>query len=520
MGTMTNAKDTENISTPLAIYIRLSASDGYTSRESESVSNQRTFLQQWAKKSNFEIVQEFVDDGHSGTDFDRAGFKALMEWLKSGKVKTFATTDLSRLGRNYLEVGLLQEQTFPALGIRYIAVTDGYDSAERNTFSSFDPVIFKNILNDSYSRDISNKVVRAKRTLQREGKFIGNIPPYGYRVDTGNKHHLVPDAETAPVVIRIYRDFLSGKTTTGIARSLTLEKIPTPAQNKNFKGRNFTGIWNGNTIKRILSMPTYCGAITQHSTEMVSYKIHVSRRLRPEEWIVVQGTHEPLIAKEDFEEAQRILEQRPYTGVRKREHLLSGITFCADCGAKMYPHKINGHFYMTCYNYNRNPGLHLCTAHYIREDTLEEAVCESLRSMAKNAADTASLAKARKEKEKKKNLSRSRAAVLQTKMEKSKAARLAAYKDKADGVIPIEEYLEIAEKLREEEQALHQQLEAIRMEETHELTEQKLQEKIAQLLLFKSINKTQLQQLVRRIEIGADKTITIEYTFQDPAASG
>ncbi len=517
---MANAKNAADPGTPLAIYIRLSASDGYAAKESESVGNQRTFLQQWAKKNNFAIVREFVDDGHTGTDFDRPGFKAMMEWLKGGRVRTFATTDLSRLGRNYLEVGILQEQTFPALGIRYIAVTDGYDSAERDTFSSFDPVIFKNILNDSYTRDISNKVIRAKRTLQREGKFIGSIPPYGYRIDPKDKHHLVPDEETAAVVGCIYRDFLAGKTITAIARKLTQEKVPTPSENKNCRGRNFTGVWNGNTIKRILSLPTYCGSITQHCTEMVSYKIHVSRKLRPEEWIVVQGTHEPLIPKEEFEEAQRILAQRPYTGVRKEEHMLSGITFCADCGAKMYPHQISGHSYMTCYNYNKNPGLHRCTAHYIREDRLEETVRKSLCALAKNAADAAALAEARRKNDEKRDLARSRESVLRTKLEKLSAARVSAYRDRADGAITLEEYREISGQLHGEEQALSRQLQALRAQRTPEPAEQRLQERIEQLLTFDGINKAQLQQLVRRIRIGADKTVTIEYTFPDPAASG
>ena len=162
-------------SSELAIYLRLSSADG-TDAESNSIANQRAFLRQWAAREGWQITAEFQDDGHTGTDFDRPGFRALMAALQSGRVTACATTDLSRLGRNYLEVGLLQEKTFPALGVRYIAVNDGYDSARADT-GSIDPSLFKNLMNDIYARDCSSKVLRAKRTLQRQGKYRTQRPP-------------------------------------------------------------------------------------------------------------------------------------------------------------------------------------------------------------------------------------------------------------------------------------------------------------------------------------------------------
>lgn len=502
---------------PAAAYIRLSAADGCGAKESGSVANQRAFLHQWAEKNGFAIVKDFVDDGHTGTDFDRPGFKALMKWLEAGTVKTFLTTDLSRLGRNYLEVGMLQEQTFPTLGIRYIAVTDGYDSAEKSTLGGIDPVIFKNLLNDAYAKDISNKVIRAKRTLQREGKFIGNLAPYGYRIDPKDRHRILPEEETAAVVARIYRDFLAGETACRIAACLTAEAVPTPAAHKQLKGRTFSGVWSAQTVRRILSLPTYYGAITQHRTEMVSYKVHISRKLRPAEWIVVPGTHEALVSEEDFAQAQRMLAQRACPAGKADRHLLSGITYCADCGGRMYPHPVGGICYMTCYTYSRNPGLHRCTAHAVREDALENAVLSRLRALAARAVDVPALARACSRNQPDRGRAESRRAKLQRQLEKTKAARVSAYKDKAAGLLSEEEYRDIAEGLRSEEAALNRQLGALPAAESAAPGEREMQEKIRGMLRFRDIGKAQLQQLVKRIEVGADRTIAIEYAFRDPA---
>ena len=272
------------------------------------------------------------------------------------RITTFATTDLSRLGRNYLEVGLLQEKTFPTLGVRYIAVNDGYDSAHADT-GSIDPSLFKNLMNDIYARDCSNKVLRAKRTLQRQGKYLGSAP-YGYKLDPADKYHLVPDPDTAPVVQRIYALFLTGETRTHIAHLLMQEQVPCPARTKGMTGRRFTGEWTPTTIKRILTLPTYYGAVTQHTREMVSYKVHKARFLDSTDWIVVEGTHEGLVTKADFLQAQKLLETRSYTAPDAQAHRLTGLVYCADCGGKLFAHKVGGHFYLTCYTYSRRPGQH------------------------------------------------------------------------------------------------------------------------------------------------------------------
>lgn len=498
----------------IAIYLRLSSADG-TEAESNSIGNQRSYLHQWAAREGWQIVAEFLDDGHTGTDFERPGFRALMAALQGKRITIFATTDLSRLGRNYLEVGLLQEKTFPALGVRYIAVNDGYDSARADT-GSIDPSLFKNLMNDIYARDCSNKVLRAKRTLQRQGKYLGSAP-YGYKLDPADKYHLVPDPDTAPIVQRIYALFLSGTTRTHIARLLMQEHVPCPARTKGMTGRRFTGEWTPTTIKRILTLPTYYGAVTQHTREMVSYKVHKARFLDSADWIVVEGTHEGLVTKADFLQAQKLLETRSYTAPDTQSHRLTGLVYCADCGGKLFAHKVGEYFYLTCYTYSRHPGQHLCTSHAIREDWLEAQVCARLRTLADGAADFDALAQ-----ERQRQLAKGGSNTLAerdrltTQLTKTKKTRLAAYKDLTDGLLTREEFTDITCDLRKEEEQLTERLQALVCVPSPAADAAAIRQEMEDLLQFDTLNKVQLQQFIRRITVDADRKVTIQFAFQAP----
>lgn len=511
---MAARKKGATVSREIAIYLRLSSADG-TEAESNSIGNQRSYLHQWAAREGWQIVAEFLDDGHTGTDFERPGFRALMTALQEKRITTFATTDLSRLGRNYLEVGLLQEKTFPALGVRYIAVNDGYDSAHADT-GSIDPSLFKNLMNDIYARDCSNKVLRAKRTLQRQGKYLGSAP-YGYKLDPADKYHLVPDPDTAPVVQRIYALFLTGETRTHIAHLLMQEQVPCPARTKGMTGRRFTGEWTPTTIKRILTLPTYYGAVTQHTREMVSYKVHKARFLDSTDWIVVEGTHEGLVTKVDFLQAQKLLENRSYTAPDAQAHRLTGLVYCADCGGKLFAHKVGGHFYLTCYTYSRRPGQHLCTSHAIREDWLEAQICDQLRALADGAVDLPIFAQERlRQMAKGSNTVQAERDRLTTQLNKTKKTRLSAYKDLTDGLLTREEFSDITSDLRKEEDQLTQRLQALADAPSPAADAESLCEEMQKLLQFTTLNKVQLQQFIKRITVDADHHVTIQFAFQEP----
>ena len=511
---MATRKKGDISSREIAIYLRLSSADG-TESESNSIGNQRSYLHQWAAREGWQIVAEFLDDGHTGTDFERPGFRALMAALQEKRITTFATTDLSRLGRNYLEVGLLQEKTFPALGVRYIAVNDGYDSARADT-GSIDPSLFKNLMNDIYARDCSNKVLRAKRTLQRQGKYLGSAP-YGYRLDPADKYHLVPDPDTAPVVRRIYALFLAGETRTRIARLLMQEQVPCPARAKGMTGRRFTGEWTSTTIKRILTLPTYYGAVTQHTREMVSYKVHKARFLDSDDWIVVEGTHEGLVTKADFLQAQKLLETRGYTAPEAQPHRLTGLVYCADCGGKLFAHKVSGHFYLTCYTYSRRPGQHLCTSHAIREDWLEAQVCARLRALADGAVDLDALAQDRQRQlAKNGDTTQAERDRLTAQLAKTKKTRLTAYKDLTDGLLTREEFSDITADLRKEEEQLTARLQALAHAPGPATDTAAIRREMEKLLLFDALNKAQLQQFISRITVDAERNVTIQFAFQAP----
>lgn len=515
------AADRESQKTPAAIYLRLSSADGPDS-ESNSIQNQRALLHRWAGENGFLITQEFVDDGHTGTDFDRPGFRNLSAQLLDGSIRCLIVKDLSRLGRNYTETGKYLEETFPRLGVRFIAVNDGYDSAS-NTASTTQMAVFKNVFNDWYAQEASTKVRASLGVLKKQGKFLNGQPPYGYSIDPQDRYHLVPNPETAPVVQRIFRQFLAGDTCKRIARELTQDGIPTPAHyggmSKSHPNRNFSTTWHPNTIHGMLGNPTCCGDLTQQWTRTVSHKVHERRRVSPEERITVRDTHEPLISREDFAQAQELLKTRRYEYEQQstgHAHLLTGLVFCTDCGSPMYAKRRGKYWYLNCYGYFRDPALHLCTAHSIREDTVLEAVLVALRREAQNAVDTAALAEEKLAALRRTDTAAARQRDLERKLEKTKHARLDAYKDKAAGVLTAEEFTYISQNLRKEEDTLTHQIETLQAQQKQVLDAAQIQRQIEQLLQFEEVDKVQLHRLVRRVEVDANKNITIEFNFQDP----
>lgn len=502
-----------------AVYLRLSNADG-PAAESDSIQNQRAFLTEWAARNRFRITREFVDDGHTGTDFERPGFQELAACLMDGSVRCIIVKDLSRLGRNYTETGRYLEQIFPRMGVRFIAVNDQYDSA-KNTDSAQQMAVFKNVFNDFYAADASSKVRASLNILKRQGKFLAGRAPYGYRIDPQDKYHLLPDEETAPIVRRIFALFLGGASRTRIAGVLNREAVPSPAASKGLtdKSRQFTGLWNAETIRRILSHPAYQGDMAQQFTRTVNYKVHERRRVDPGEWIVVPDTHQPIVSRADFALAQKMQSVRTYQ-TTDHPHLLTGIAFCADCGSPLYAKKRGGYWYLNCYGYYRDPTMHRCTSHSIREDVVVRAVLDALRSLTKDRVDPGELARARLGAQQQKTAAKTIRHKLEQRLEKARRTRLSAYKDKAAGVLSEREFTEISQALRQEEEQCRKQLDRLRTAEEESGQEQLLQKKIREFLRFDHLEKAQLQQLVRRVTVDSRKHITITFAFADPEKTG
>ena len=507
---MTNLNNT-------VLYLRLSRDDG-NSAESESISNQRDFLIDYAEKNNLNVVEILTDDGYSGTNFDRPGFKRLIKLIEDKSIDTIITKDLSRLGRDYIQTGYYLEQYFPLHKIRYIAVNDYIDTAIQSGNSDMTP--FRAVFNDMYAKDISKKVRTALDTKKRQGKFVGAYAPYGYKKDITDKNHLVIDEGPADVVRQIFKDFLRGESVIGIAHKLTENKVPTPSEYKKLTAtqKYFKGVWSDTMVKNILSNPTYIGNLTQNRSRKISYKVNKKVRLPEAEWITVEGTHEAIISKDDFEAAGELLSKRSYNKRRRAgsKHLLSGLVFCKDCGGGMtFVRESPTRTYLVCSRWRKNAKLGICTSHSIREDYVENIVKEKLRELASAINMSEILTEAgvffngRADNEKLKR-------ILEKNIEKCKATLLSLYKDKVNGIVAASDYQELSESLKEERKVYESRLSELNNEESKCNTEKDIVESLGRIIKFEKTDRTTLLLLIDKIYVGKEKEIEILFKFDNP----
>ena len=371
-----------------ALYPRLSHEDELQG-ESNSISNQKRILETYAKQNGFSNLRWYTDDGYSGANFQRPGFQAMLADIEAGKVGTVIVKDMSRLGRNYLQVGMYTEMIFPQKGVRFIAINDGVDSAQGE--NDFAPL--RNIFNEWLVRDTSKKIKAVKRSKGMSGKPITSKPVYGYLMD--EDENFIIDEEAAPVVRQIYSLCLAGNGPTKIARMLTEQQIPTPGtleyRRTGSIRRYHPGYeckWATNTVVHLLENREYTGCLVNFKTEKPSYKLKHSIENPPEKQAVFENHHEPIIDRETWERVQESRKQRKRPNRYDEVGLFSGILFCADCGSVMYQQR-----YQTdkrkqdcyiCGSYKKRTAD--CTAHFIRTDLLTAGVLSNLRKVTSYAA--------------------------------------------------------------------------------------------------------------------------------------
>ena len=371
-----------------ALYPRLSHEDELQG-ESNSISNQKRILETYAKQNGFSNLRWYTDDGYSGANFQRPGFQAMLADIEAGKVGTVIVKDMSRLGRNYLQVGMYTEMIFPQKGVRFIAINDGVDSAQGE--NDFAPL--RNIFNEWLGRDTSKKIKAVKRSKGMSGKPITSKPVYGYLMD--EDENFIIDEEAAPVVRQIYSLCLAGNGPTKIARMLTEQQIPTPGtleyRRTGSTRRYHPGYeckWATNTVVHLLENREYTGCLVNFKTEKPSYKLKHSIENPPEKQAVFENHHEPIIDRETWERVQELRKQRKRPNRYDEVGLFSGILFCADCGSVMYQQR-----YQTdkrkqdcyiCGSYKKRTAD--CTAHFIRTDLLTAGVLSNLRKVTSYAA--------------------------------------------------------------------------------------------------------------------------------------
>ena len=385
----------KNVCYHTAIYLRLSREDGDMNcgakRESDSISSQRALACSFVREQpDMELFDLYIDDGYSGANFDRPDFKRMIEDIKNGKVNCVVVKDLSRFGRDYIEAGRFIQKTFPAFSVRFIAITDHYDSltADKNTTSFVIPV--KNFVNDFYCQDISEKVKSHQKIKREQGKFIGAFAVYGYQKDREDKNKLVIDTYAAEIVKKIFAWKLDGMSNLAIANKLNENGIFSPLEYKKSHGEHYaTGFqagivskWSAVAVKRILTNEIYTGTMVQGKREKVNYKVDKILEKPESEWFKVEGTHEAIVSKEDYQNVQRLLKVDTRAGKGKEKaHMFSGLLFCGDCKEpmvrRMNRYKGTEKIYYICSTRNRSEG---CSRHSISEADLKKVVFRIIQS--------------------------------------------------------------------------------------------------------------------------------------------
>lgn len=377
-----------------AIYCRLSKDDDLDG-ESASIANQRDMLEHYCEKQGWEVVEVYQDDGYTGLNMERPDLKRMIKAIERRQVNLVITKDLSRLGRNYLQTGYLIEDFFPRNGVRYIAMNDGIDTLRENN----DIAPFKNILNEMYSKDISKKVHSSYLLKAQKGEFTGCVAPFGYRKDPEDKNHLLVDEETAPIVRQIFRWALEGHGPNFIRSRLEEQKVPCPTWWNRERGiRNVRTkwekqdpekgryMWDFSVIKDILMNPVYAGAIASQKKDY-RFKIGTIGEKKPQDWIVVEQRHEPLIDRKSFAIVQDKLKSRQRPRQNGETSLFAGLIKCGECGKSLTirtTHAKHPQQIYACKTYGAFGKTH-CSQHRVEYDTLYRLVLNKIRECASAA---------------------------------------------------------------------------------------------------------------------------------------
>ncbi|MFU0784129.1 MAG: Recombinase [Thermoanaerobacterium thermosaccharolyticum] len=506
-----------------AIYCRLSKEDlskGY----SESIKTQEKELTRYVLENNWNLVGVYIDDGVSGTTFERDDFKRMIDDVECGLINCIITKDLSRLGRDYIETGRYLEKVFPEYGVRYIALNDGVDTLKGED----DSIPFRNVVNDMYAKDISKKIRFNLHSKMKEGLYIGAFAPYGYTKDPDNKNRLVPANDiTTQAVKRIFSLYTEGFGKQKIAKILTDEGYPTPAESK----RNYANpsqkikMWNSNAVHRILTNEVYIGTVVQHKRKKVSYKVKKVKDVPEEEWIKKTHMHEPIIDENIFWQVQDIIQERAKLKFRPGHvtHLFSGKAKCGDCGSYM------GYFYdkdrkapcwkLICGAF-RKYGSKACTMHSIPEEKLKQIVLDDLKSIANEIVDFNELTKIAEDSIEEKYIEQKK------EYEEYKKKYLEfqntfkqMYYDKIKGLINEEQFKMLSDELQSEMKIYHEKLNKIEGQlnsnDVKAILIQQAYDKIKNIIDMQDLNRQMIENLIDFVEIFRDNRIKIHYKFSN-----
>lgn len=522
---------TFEISNPTAyrvgLYIRLSKEDE-NEGPSESVSNQKSLLSAFTQEHGLTVYDAYIDDGYSGTNFDRPGFRRLLEDIEARHVNMVITKDLSRLGRDYILTGHYMERYFPEHQVRYISLLDGVDTGVDSSANDITP--FRAIMNDMYAKDISKKITSVKRDKQRKGLFIGGKPVYGYKMHPTEKNKIVIDEGAAPIVRRIFGMALDGMSCRQIAAQFNTEGVPTPATYAGLpvpKPGPYTGLWSSERISEMLQNETYIGNMVQGRSVKISYKSKKCLKQAPENWVVVEGTHEPIIDAETFRKVRLLVNSRKHTRSRTYDFPLKGLIFCHECG---YPLAVLNRknaagedvLYFVCRTYQRFTKAGICTCHSIKEKTVTDAVFAKVREVCETCLNPAALLPVAE----KAVAGTRRAASHETEMQalRSKIDNLTAnldqmYLDKLSGLLAEADFERIYQRTKLERGGLEAKLKDLERQKASPIPKEDRAKELVQRFIDSAFTSRELLvSLIERVELTEDKQIIIKFRFREMEA--
>lgn len=529
------SNELDNSEYSAALYMRLSKDDG-DKEESESITNQRKILSSYAKDNNYKIYDEYIDDGYSGTNFNRPNFKRMIKDIETGKINMVITKNLARLGRDYIETGRYIETFFPENEVRYIAVLDDVDTyLDKNC----DTVAFKNIMNDFYAKETSKNIKKTKNRKKQEGFYYTSYAPFGYtKIDKAG--HLKINEVEAETVKRIFSEFIGGKGTYQIAQLLNKEKINTPGLSMNMTGvinnvTDTTNIWRHTTVKRILTNPVYIGTIVQNKRKKISYKSKKMIALPKEQHTITENHHPAIIDLEIWNTVQTIFKNHNGERIKEEDPLLKSLLYCYHCHNKLqinkkkdkYKDKVTIRRYVICSTATRVVSNKICYKQYINYNELEKKVLDKIYSVFEeyiksDVFDNKELLLNLIKSQSNKGKLEEKIGQIKSQLDSLNKKISILYKDKLDGLIEEQDFICFSENMITERHKL-EELKAKTEEEINQFEknydekkiEDKLKNTIKKIIDCKELKKDDLQQLINKIEIDKDKNVLIHFNFYE-----
>ena len=506
----------------VALYIRLSKEDE-NEGPSQSVQNQESLLREFVEQHRLSVFDTYVDDGWSGTSFDRPSFQRMIGDIETKKVNMVITKDLSRLGRDYIMTGHYMERYFPEHRVRYISLLDGIDTGVDSTANDITP--FRAIMNDMYAKDISKKIKSVKRDKQRKGQFIGGKPVYGYKMHPTEKNKIVIDEEVAPIVRRIFALALSGMSCRNIAALLNQEGVPTPATYANLpvaKPGPYTGLWSSERISDMLQNETYIGNMVQGRSVKISYKSKKCLKQDPANWVVVEGTHDPLVDRETFQKVRMLVNSRKHTRSRTYDFLLKGLIFCHECG---YPMAVINRknargedvLYFVCRTYQRFTKAGVCSCHSIKEKTVTDAVIAKVREVCQaylNPDELLPVAQEAVENARKQSSLETELQTLQSKIDSLTVNLDRMYTDRLSGLLPEADFQRIFGRIKLEREQLEAKRQELELRQKSPVrSEDRARELVQRFIETAGESRELLVSLIERVELTEGMEIIIKFRF-------